>query len=99
VLWNRDGRFALPLIEALRREPGLVIGDNEPYSGGLPGDTLDTHASGRGLPDALIEIRQDLVSHPAGVAQWGDRLAGLLPGIVEGLAATPAHLGTTGVAR
>jgi predicted N-formylglutamate amidohydrolase len=95
VLWNRDGRFALPLIERLRRDADLVIGDNEPYSGGLPGDTLDTHATARGLPDALIEIRQDLVSEAAGVAEWVERLSALLPGIVDGivdsLAAEPAH--------
>lgn len=87
VLWHRDGRFALPLIERLRREPGLVIGDNEPYSGGLTGDTLDCHATARGLPDALVEIRQDLVSTPAGIAEWIDRLAALLPGIVDRLGA------------
>ena len=98
VLWHRDGRFALPLIKALRREPGLVIGDNEPYSGGLAGDTLDTHATGRGLADALIEIRQDLIGHPEGVAEWAGRLAALLPGILDGLAAADARAAKTGVA-
>jgi predicted N-formylglutamate amidohydrolase len=88
VLWHRDGRFALPLIERLRRDRKLVIGDNEPYSGGLPGDTLDTHATARGLPDALLEIRQDLVTDAAGVAEWVDRLAALLPEIIDGLAFT-----------
>lgn len=84
VLWNRDGRFALPLIERLRREKELVIGDNEPYSGGLAGDTLDVHATGRGLADALIEIRQDLIGGPAGVAEWTDRLAPILEDIIDG---------------
>lgn len=83
ILWNRDGRFALPLIERLRRGNDLLIGDNEPYSGGLPGDTLDTHATARGLPDALVEIRQDLISRPAGVDEWADRLAGMLPEILD----------------
>jgi carboxylate-amine ligase len=33
------------LLEALRREPGLVIGDNEPYSGKHPANyTIDHHA-------------------------------------------------------
>ncbi len=84
VLWNQDGRFALPLIERLRREKGLVIGDNEPYSGGLVGDTLDVHATARGLADALIEIRQDLIGGAAGVALWADRLAPLLEDIIDG---------------
>jgi predicted N-formylglutamate amidohydrolase len=84
VLWKRDGRFARPLIERLRREAGLWIGDNEPYSGGLEGDTLDVHATARGLADALIEIRQDLVSDAAGVAEWIERLAVMLADIIEG---------------
>lgn len=83
VLWNRDGRFALPLIERLRREGNLSIGDNEPYSGGLAGDTLDVHATARGLPDALIEIRQDLLTEAAGVGEWADRLAALLEDIID----------------
>ena len=83
VLWSRDGRFALPLIERLRREKGLVIGDNEPYSGGLAGDTLDVHATDRGLADALIEIRQDLIGGAAGIAQWADRLAPILEDIID----------------
>jgi predicted N-formylglutamate amidohydrolase len=83
ILWNRDGRFARPLIERLRGGNDLLIGDNEPYSGGLPGDTLDTHATARGLPDALVEIRQDLITRPAGVEEWANRLAGMLPEIVD----------------
>lgn len=83
VLWNRDGRFALPLIKRLRQETGLVIGDNEPYSGGLAGDTLDVHATGRGLADALIEIRQDLITGAAGIAEWAERLGPILEDIID----------------
>jgi predicted N-formylglutamate amidohydrolase len=83
ILWHRDGRFACPLIERLRARNDLLIGDNEPYSGGLPGDTLDTHATARGLADALVEIRQDLIGLPAGVDEWADRLAALLPEILD----------------
>jgi predicted N-formylglutamate amidohydrolase len=89
VLWKRDARFAEPLIEALKREPHLVVGENEPYSGGLEGDTLEVHATRRGLADGLIEIRQDLIAHATGVGEWIDRLARILPGILEALAAKP----------
>ncbi len=82
ILWNRDGRFACPLIERMRNGNDLLIGDNEPYSGGLAGDTLDTHATARGLADALVEIRQDLITRPAGVKEWADRLAALLPSLL-----------------
>lgn len=78
VLWNRDGRLAQPLLEALRAEGDLVVGDNEPYSGELEGDCLDRHGTRRGLAHVLIEIRQDLLSEEAGIAAWADRLARII---------------------
>lgn len=76
VLWDEDGRLAQPLIARLRAEPGLVVGDNEPYSGRLKGDCMWTHGTRRGLPHALIEVRNDLISDEAGQRAWGARLAG-----------------------
>lgn len=74
VLWNRDGRLALPLLAALRADGDLVVGDNEPYSGALEGDCMDRHGTMRGVPHALIEVRQDLIGDAAGIAQWAGRL-------------------------
>lgn len=87
VLWDRDGAFSKLLIAALQQEPGLVVGDNEPYSGGLPGDTIDRHAARRGLHDTLIEVRQDLIASDATARDWGTRLARLLPGCLAALQA------------
>jgi predicted N-formylglutamate amidohydrolase len=79
VLWDRDPRLAVPLMEALRREPGLVVGDNEPYSGRHPADyTVDVHAENRGWPHVCIEIRQDLIASAKGVAEWTERLERVL---------------------
>lgn len=78
LLWDVDGRIARPLIAALRAERGLVVGDNEPYDGALEGDTMHELGTARGLPHALIEIRQDLVADEAGQAEWAGRLARLL---------------------
>jgi predicted N-formylglutamate amidohydrolase len=79
VLWNVDPRIAVPLIHALRLEPGLIVGDNEPYSGRHPaGYTIDVHAERRGWPGVSLEIRQDLISDPAGVTEWADRLSAAL---------------------
>jgi len=75
VLWDEDGRLATPLISRLRAEPDLVVGDNEPYSGRLKGDCMWTHGTRRGLPHALIEVRNDLISDEAGRRAWGARLA------------------------
>jgi predicted N-formylglutamate amidohydrolase len=73
------------LIAALEAEPGLVVGDNEPYLGGLEGDTIDRHAVRRGLPNALIEVRQDLIATRAEAGRWAERLAGALAPLLADL--------------
>jgi predicted N-formylglutamate amidohydrolase len=78
LLWDVDQRMARPLIEALEAEGDLIVGDNEPYDGALAGDTLDRHATRRGLANALIEIRQDLIADDAGAEAWAERFARLL---------------------
>ncbi|SFI86281.1 N-formylglutamate amidohydrolase [Albimonas pacifica] len=78
VLWDEDGRLPLPLMEILREEPDLVIGDNEPYTGALAGDCMWTHGTCRGLPNALIEVRNDLIADAQGEAIWAERLAPIL---------------------
>ena len=78
VLHAYDGRFAVPLIRRLQEEPDLVVGDNEPYSGALSGDSVDRHALKHGRPNALIEIRHDLIDTPEGETLWADRLAPIL---------------------
>jgi predicted N-formylglutamate amidohydrolase len=80
VLWDgADGRLALPLMRALAADPQLVVGDNQPYSGrNRYGYTVETHAMARGLANALIEVRQDLIADPAGADAWADRLAAAL---------------------
>lgn len=78
ILYNQDERLARPAIEWLRRQPGLIVGDNEPYSGRVLNYTMDRHAEARGLPYLSVEIRQDLISNAKGVEEWGERLAALL---------------------
>ena len=75
VLWDSDPRAAMPLIAALARDDALTIGDNEPYDGALKGDTLYRHCLRKGIPHALLEVRQDLISDEAGVEAWAERLA------------------------
>ena len=85
VLWNRDGRMALPVIDALRAIPGLSVGDNQPYSGREINYTLDTHAGAAGLPHVSFEIRQDLLADEAGCRRWAGLLAQVLtPVLAEG---------------
>lgn len=75
VLWDKDPRLARALLAALGTEPGLAVGDNEPYTGRLRGDCLWRHGTSRGLAHAIVEIRQDLIASEAGQAEWADRLA------------------------
>ena len=86
ILWDSDDRVARPLIDAIGALPGIVCGDNEPYDGALRGDTMYRHCMIRGIPHALIEIRQDLIAEEPGVAQWAAQLAPIL----ERLNAEPA---------
>ena len=74
---HRDERLAKPLIAALAAE-GLCVGDNEPYSGHLDGDSIDRHALTPGRPNVLIEVRNDLIALEDGQIAWADRLAPIL---------------------
>jgi predicted N-formylglutamate amidohydrolase len=79
VLYNRDARLAAILLDLLRAEGDLTVGDNAPYA---VSDVTDygvpVHAERRGLPHVEIEIRQDLIAHAAGEAAWAERMARLL---------------------
>lgn len=79
VLWNRDGRLARPLLERLAAIDGVVVGDNQPYSGqDAHGYTLPRHVEGAGIPHVLLEIRQDLIDTRHGAEQWAEKLYGAL---------------------
>jgi predicted N-formylglutamate amidohydrolase len=84
VLWDSDPRVPVPLIDALRSLPGIMVGDNEPYSGKDPHDfTVDHHGEAEGLPHVSIEIRQDLIDTDDGVREWGGMLAESLTPILD----------------
>ena len=72
ILWDKDPRIPVPLMENLGAHPdGFNIGNNEPYSGKHPADyTIDHHAEAAGLPHVSIEIRQDLVDTEEGAERW-----------------------------
>ncbi len=74
ILWDKDPRFARPLIEALEDQRDIVVGDNQPYTGALRGDCLYRHGSLRGLAHGLVEVRQDLIGDDRGICEWRDRL-------------------------
>jgi predicted N-formylglutamate amidohydrolase len=79
VLHDRDTRLADKLLSSFGRMKDLVVKRNEPYG---PEDgvchTLNLHAEPRGLPYAMLEIRNDLVAQDAGQKIWAERLAEVL---------------------
>ncbi len=82
VTWHRDRRLPALLLRELRRDPALVVGDNEPYSVRPESDyAIPVHGETRGLPCALIELRQDLVGTEQGQAEWAGRLARILEAV------------------
>lgn len=79
IIHDEDRRLASLLIAALQRLAGVNVGVNEPYS---PADrvyfTLERHARSRGLPCAMIEIRNDEIADEAGQRKWAARLSTIL---------------------
>jgi predicted N-formylglutamate amidohydrolase len=74
VLYNEDNRaarLAIPLLEA----EGLIVGDQEPYSGRRLNATMNRHAEAEGRPYFGVEVRQDQIADPANHSLWAERLA------------------------
>ena len=86
VLYHRDTRLAHALLGALKDEPDLVVGDNQPYSISDGSDfAVPVHGEQRGLLHVELEIRQDLIADAQGQAQWAQRLARILPAVLADL--------------
>ena len=80
VLYNRDPRLAAVMLDLLRAEGDLAVGDNAPYAITDSSDyTVPVHGEARGLLHVEVEIRQDLIDRAAGQEAWAARLARLLP--------------------
>ncbi len=75
VISHEDRVLAEVMLASLRSEDDLVVGDNEPYG---PQDgvfhSVGRHGQARGLPCAMIEVRNDLLADGAAQRQWAERL-------------------------
>jgi predicted N-formylglutamate amidohydrolase len=86
ALYQRDKTLPPLLLQALRAEGDLVVGDNEPYAVNDATDyTIPVHGESRGLVNTGIEIRQDLIADQSGQQLWAERLARILGAIGETL--------------
>jgi hypothetical protein len=101
ILRDLDTRLSQRLLERIGREPDIVVGENEPYTGALEMDSLYRHGTMNGLPHVLIEVRQDLIAAEEGVAFWAarierylrDALAAMGPPDLQFTRALPAFTG------
>jgi predicted N-formylglutamate amidohydrolase len=79
VLYEHDPRFALILLDILKAEDHLCVGDNEPYYMSSDRDyAVPVHGQRRGIPHVELEIRQDLIESLEGQAKWAEFLADVL---------------------
>jgi predicted N-formylglutamate amidohydrolase len=86
VLYGRDARLGRLVLDGLRRDPALVVGDNQPYAVSDATDyTIVVHGEQRRIPHVELEVRQDLLASDAGVATWAERLGRVLEDAVPQL--------------
>lgn len=86
VLYRDARRLGALLLAGLRADPALAVGDNEPYRIELEEDyTVPVHGDARGLPAALIEVRQDLLGTPQDIEDWARRIAPVLQGAASAM--------------
>lgn len=79
----QEDRFGIPFIKRLEQEGDLTVGDNEPYAGHLPGDSVDKHAFAHGRLNALIELRHDEIDTETKQSAWAERLAPILTDVLD----------------
>lgn len=76
VSFLTDARLADGLYAALKQDPSLCVGYNQPYDiDDLFDYAIPVHGEGRALPCAMIELRQDGVKDGAQAELWALRLA------------------------
>jgi len=86
VLHDHASDASRRMLELLRAEPDLVVGDNQPYHLGQHDHTVPVHAQGRGLDYLELEVRQDLIEGEDGQ----DRMAAILAPLLRTLTRSSA---------
>jgi len=80
LLFGRDDRLAVAFLQVLNAiDNPYQVACNEPYRVGQGSDyTIPVHGDGRGLPNLLIEIRNDRIDNGDKARAMGDFLARVL---------------------
>ncbi|MEP3420849.1 MAG: N-formylglutamate amidohydrolase [Erythrobacter sp.] len=77
LLYNQDDRAARHAIR-LFQDLGLVVGDNEPYSGRQLNATMNRHAEAHGRYYCALEVRQDLIMTNEDQLRWASTVADVM---------------------
>ncbi|MEN7536351.1 N-formylglutamate amidohydrolase [Aurantiacibacter flavus] len=85
LLYNEDDRAAQHAMKFFA-DQGLVVGNNEPYSGRQLNATMNRHAEAHGRPYCAIEIRNDMITNETGQARFAKLLAQMGQTVVHALA-------------
>lgn len=76
VQYAKNARFANIIMNILREDATLCVGNNQPWPVNETDDyTIPVHGDGRNLPYVMIEIRQDLIALEAEQNFWAKKLA------------------------
>jgi predicted N-formylglutamate amidohydrolase len=71
-----DRTLAQPMLDNLRRQGDITVGDNQPYDMDPSIDyTIPFHAMRRNMPYLQVEFRQDEVADARGQVRWARRFA------------------------
>jgi len=79
ILHMGDSDVSNAVLALLRREPDLMVGDNEPYAMDGTDFTAPFHAHRRGLDAVEVEVRQDHLQSLAGLEAMARLFARVLP--------------------
>ncbi len=79
VLHDRNRDLSPALYQVLTARLGRDVGLNQPYRmNGAEDYTIPVHGDDRGLASVEIEVRNDQLGDPAGVAEWSGLLSAAL---------------------
>lgn len=86
VIAQNDRSLADLLLTELAGDATICVGDNLPYG---PQDgvyhSMERHGEARGLPCAMIEVRNDLIADEGGQRHWAARLHRVLVSALQAL--------------
>tara|TARA_Y100000590_G_scaffold445232_1_gene577063 strand:+ start:62 stop:874 length:813 start_codon:yes stop_codon:yes gene_type:complete len=79
ILQRSDKRLSSLFIKDIKKNKKIILGINEPYKLDLPGDfTIPFFSESYGLPNVLIEIRQDLLLKDKSINYWSNLITKIL---------------------